>query len=519
MNITSEKILILDFGSQFAQLIARRVREQNVYCEIVPGNIPAEKVREKAPLGLILTGASYSMFEDDAPSCDPGLFELGIPVLALCYGMHQMATCFGGKVTATCKCNAAAYEYGPATLKLAADSPLWKGVAADASVWLKCSDTVTELPKDFQIIGSTENCPIAAMAHTSKPLFGIQFHPEAGQSPDGKQLITNFLLDVCKCNGTWTVEKFAENAIEQIRQQVGDGRVVCGLSGGVDSSVVAALIYKAIGDRLSCIFVNTGLMRKGEPESVTDVFSNHFKTDLHVIDAQSLFLVELAGVEDPQQKRKIIGKLFIDVFADEAKKIGDAQFLAQGTIYPDIIESGVASCKAAVIKHHHNVGGLPDDLKFELVEPLKELFKDEVRRLGAYLGLPEEMVQRQPFPGPGLGVRCLGELTKRKLDVLREADAIVREELKKAGLAHTTAQTFAVLLPVKSVGVMNGQRTYENAVAIRSVDTIDFMTADWSRLPYDLLARMSNRIINEVNGVNRVVYDISSKPPATIEWE
>ena len=514
MNITNEKILILDFGSQYVQLIARRVREQNVYCEIVPCDISADKVREIAPLGLILTGGPSSVYEDGAPQCDPRIFELGIPVLGICYGMHQMTHHLGGKVQPVLS-----REYGKAVMRTKMASPLWYGVSLESQVWMSHGDQTAALPEGFVALATTDTCEYAAIGHRTKHFYGVQFHPEVTHSVEGKQILANFLNSVCGCTGTWTMEDFARNAIENIRKQVGDGRVICGLSGGVDSSVVAALIYAAIGDRLSCIFVDQGLMRKNEAASVIDVFSRHFKTDLHAIDAEELFLTKLAGVTEPQEKRKIIGHTFIDCFAEEAKKIGNAKFLAQGTIYPDIIESGVPSCKAATIKLHHKVGGLPEDLDFELVEPLRELFKDEVRRLGQQLGLPEEMVWRQPFPGPGLGVRCLGELTKEKLDTLREADAIVREELKEAGLQRSAAQTFAVLLPVKSVGVMGDARTYENAVAIRSVDTEDFMTADWTRLPYDLLAKMSTRIINEVQGVNRVVYDISSKPPATIEWE
>lgn len=418
MNITHEKILIVDFGSKNAQLIAKRVRQQNVFCEMVGSGLSADAIQAMAPCGLIFTDNPMGQ------ACDPAVRTLGLPIL--------------------------------------------------------------------------ENVDL---------------------SDDSNVALKQFLTTDCGCSGSWTMEKFAELSIEQIRQQVGGGRVVCGLSGGVDSSVVAALIYKAIGDRLSCIFVDTGLMRKNEPEGVVETFSRQFKTDLHAINAEDLFLSKLANVDDPQEKRKIIGHTFIDCFADEAKKLGDAQFLAQGTIYPDIIESGIPGCKANIIKHHHNVGGLPEDLKFELVEPLKNLFKDEVRQLGTVLGLPEEMVWRHPFPGPGLGVRCLGALTKRKLDTLREADAIVREELQNAGWYRKTSQTFAVLLPVNSVGVKEGQRTYENAIAIRSVNTIDFMTAQWTRLPYDVLEKMSDRIIEEVEGVNRVVYDISKKPSATIEWE
>ncbi|MDO4573894.1 MAG: glutamine-hydrolyzing GMP synthase [Planctomycetia bacterium] len=418
MSITREKILVVDFGSKSAQLYARRIREQQVFCQMVGHEVTPRQIQDMAPVGLVFTDNPLGN------RLDPAVLALGLPTL--------------------------------------------EGMTLDE---------------------------------------------------DGNRKLSAFLKETCGCQCDWTMEKFAEYAIEEVRQQVGEGRVVCGLSGGVDSSVVAALIYKAIGNRLSCIFVDTGLMRKGEPESVTETFSKQFQTDLHAINAESLFLSRLAGVTDPQQKRKIIGATFIDCFAEEAKKLGDAPFLAQGTIYPDIIESGIPGCNAKVIKHHHNVGGLPDDLKFDLVEPLKDLFKDEVRQLGLTLGLPAEIVWRQPFPGPGLGVRCLGELTKAKLDLLREADAIVREELAKSEFAKTASQTFAVLLPVQSVGVRNGERTYENAIAIRSVQTTDFMTANWTRFPYDVLETMADRILSEVPGVNRVVYDISKKPSATIEWE
>ena len=514
-TITSEKILVLDFGSQYAQLIARRVREQNVYCEIVRHDISAERLRELAPMGIILSGGPSSVYEENAPQCDPGLFHLGIPALGICYGIHQMTAHLGGKVIGV-----PTREYGHAVMTQTQASPLWEGVSASTRVWMSHGDQIGQLPDGFEVIGRTDTCDCAAIGHKTLPLFGLQFHPEVTHSDEGAQMLKNFLVKICRCTGTWRLEDFERITIEKVREIVGRDRVICGLSGGVDSSVVAALLYKAIGDQLSCILVDNGLLRKNEAQSVIDVFSGHFHTDLHVVNGQKLFLSQLAGITEPQEKRRRIGKAFIDCFAAEAKKIENAKFLAQGTLYPDVIESGGApDGPAATIKLHHNVGGLPKDLNFELIEPLRDLFKDEVRRLGLQLGLPETMVWRHPFPGPGLAVRCLGEVTEEKLSVLREADAIVLEELRNADLYRKTSQTFAVLLPVQSVGVMGDARTYENALAIRSVDTNDFMTADWSRLPYDVLARMSTRIINEIKGINRVVYDISSKPPATIEWE
>lgn len=515
-SVAGERVLVLDFGSQYAQLIARRVREQNVYCEIVRHDITPERVREHAPKGLILSGGPSSVYQPNAPRCDPRLFELGLPILGICYGMQLVCDALGGKVDST-----PAREYGRAKLHLTQpNDPLFTGLPDETQVWMSHGDQVTRVSEDFVPLARTETCPIAAVRHRTMPVFGLQFHPEVTHTPLGSTILRNFLFEVCGCQGRWKLGDFAKETIERIRERVGNERVICGLSGGVDSSVTAALLYKAIGPQLSCILVDNGLLRKDEQRSVVAEFTHHFKTDLHVVDAEEQFLAALAGVTDPQEKRRRIGHVFIECFKAEARKIQGAKYLAQGTLYPDVIESGAAADgPAATIKLHHNVGGLPEELGFDLIEPLRDLFKDEVRRLGEELGLPDDYVWRHPFPGPGLAVRCLGEVTPARLSVLREADAIVVEEIKVAGLYRQTAQAFAVLLPVQSVGVMGDARTYENVIAVRCVDTDDFMTADWSRLPYEVLARISTRIINEVHGVNRVVYDISSKPPATIEWE
>ncbi|MBA4190386.1 MAG: GMP synthase (glutamine-hydrolyzing) [Planctomycetaceae bacterium] len=514
--MTNELVLIFDFGSQFGQLIARRVREQNVFCQIVRHDLSAERVKALNPKGIILSGGPSSVYEPGAPHCDPKIFDLGIPVLGICYGMQLACHALGGKVGG----GAHTREYGRATLNVTDANTLFRAYPAESTVWMSHGDQVQDTTGEFVALASTDTCPNAAVKHRTRPIFGLQFHPEVAHTPHGGQILANFLRDVCGCSGQWKMAEFIDRTIEDIRAKVGKNRVICGLSGGVDSSVCAAILLKAIGPQVACIYVDNGLMREGETEVVRHTFRDWFKADLHVVDARDRFLSELAGVTDPQAKRKAIGKVFIDVFKHEAKSIKDAKFLAQGTLYPDVIESGGSiDGPAATIKLHHNVGGLPAELGFDLIEPLRDLFKDEVRRLGLDLGLPEKVVWRHPFPGPGLAVRCLGEVTEAKLVTLRKADTIFLEELHKSGWYRKTSQAFAVLLPVQSVGVMGDGRTYENAICLRCVQTDDFMTADWSRLPEDLLARVATAIINKVKGINRVVYDISSKPPATIEWE
>jgi len=516
MSSHSEKIIILDFGSQTTQLIARRIREQKVYSEIHPYTLSLDKLKAMRPSGVILSGGPASVYDTDAPISDPGVFELGIPVLGICYGAQLMTQQLGGRVE-----KAEKREFGKAELTVEYTAGLFSGLEttpARHQVWMSHGDRIEELAPGFQITASSDHSPMAAIRHQDKPFVGVQFHPEVAHTLIGNDILRNFIFDLCGCHPEWTMHSFIESTVAAIKEKVGDGKVLCALSGGVDSSVTAALVHRAIGDQLTCIYVNNGLMRTGESESVLSFFCQ--KTDLRVldIDATTYFLNELAGVSDPEEKRRRIGYGFIKIFEEEANKLGEVKFLAQGTLYPDVIESVVFRGKAP-IKSHHNVGGLPERMQLELIEPLRELFKDEVRELGLELGMPEEAIFRQPFPGPGLGIRIMGEVTAERLNILRKSDVIVLEEMKNSGWYRKVWQSFAVLLPIQTVGVMGDGRTYEHVIAIRSVDSRDAMTADWSQLPYDLLGRISNRIINEVRGVNRVVYDISSKPPATIEWE
>ena len=511
----NEKVLILDFGSQYAQLIARRVRENNVFSEIVSHKITTEQIQKIKPMGIILSGGPASVYVKNAPRCSEDIVNLGIPILGICYGMQLGCQMLGATVQPT-----TTREYGRTICKVNGKSKLLKSLGEEIAVWMSHGDQVVELPVEFESLAFTKNCPFAAVKHKTKPFYGVQFHPEVTHTPQGSQIIRNFLYEICGCTGDWKMHSYIEKSVNDIRNQVGVGRVVCGLSGGVDSAVTAALIHKAIGNHLSCIFVDNGLLRNYEADEVIKTFKENFTVDLHAIDARDRFLGKLRGVTDPEKKRKIIGHEFIEIFKEEAKKISQAKFLAQGTLYPDVIESIPAHGGPTVtIKSHHNVGGLPAELGFELVEPLRFLFKDEVRKIGEELGLPDELVWRHPFPGPGLAIRIIGEVTKLRLEILRNADKIVIEEIRKAGLYRSIAQCFAVLLPLSTVGVMGDERSYENVIAIRAVETTDFMTADWSRIPNDVLGIISNRIINEVKGVNRVVYDISTKPPSTIEWE
>jgi len=510
-----DSILILDFGSQVTQLIARRVRELQVYCEIHPFSLQADEIRGLAPRGIILSGGPRSVYDDGAPAVDAELLELGIPILGICYGMQTIAKLLGGDVE-----NSPAREFGHAVVEVDTASLLFTGLERRQKVWMSHGDSVTALPHGFEAVASTPSCPNAAMADGGRAIYGVQFHPEVVHTDNGTAMLRNFVGEICGCRSYWTMAGFIEESVEAIRRQVRGGRVVLGLSGGVDSSVTAALLDRAIGDRLLCIFVDNGLLRLREADQVMRNFAQRMKLNIVRVEAAKRFLARLAGVSDPERKRRIIGEEFIEIFTEEAAKLGeDVGFLAQGTLYPDVIESIAVHGPSDVIKSHHNVGGLPERMKLELVEPLRFLFKDEVRALGLELGLPEDLVYRQPFPGPGLAVRILGEVTKERLDVLRQADHIIVSEIKAAGLYRELWQSFGVLLPVRSVGVMGDERTYESTLALRAVESRDAMTADWAQLPYELLRTISNRVINEVRGINRVVYDISSKPPSTIEWE
>ncbi|AZK44807.1 glutamine-hydrolyzing GMP synthase [Paenibacillus lentus] len=512
MNKPNELIVVLDFGGQYNQLIARRIRDLGVYSELLPYNTSAERLRELAPKGIVFSGGPSSVYAENAPQIDTAIYDLGVPIFGICYGMQLMAHQLGGKVE-----RAEKREYGKADVNFTEHSELTKGLESKQTVWMSHGDHVVELPEGFVVDASTEHAPIAGFANKERRLYGVQFHPEVRHSANGNEMIRNFLYEICGCEGNWSMETFIEDAIRDIRTQVGDKKVLCALSGGVDSSVVAMLIHKAVGDQLTCMFIDHGLLRKGEAESVMETFVGKFDMKVVKIDARERFLSKLAGVDDPEQKRKIIGNEFIYVFEEESKQFDDFAFLAQGTLYTDIVESGTAT--AQTIKSHHNVGGLPEDMKFELVEPLKALFKDEVRKVGEECGLPSEIVWRQPFPGPGLAIRVLGEVTEDKLKIVRDSDYILREEIAKAGLDREIWQYFTALPNMKSVGVMGDARTYSYTVGIRAVTSIDGMTADWARIPWDILEKISVRIVNEVDNVNRVVYDITSKPPATIEWE
>jgi GMP synthase (glutamine-hydrolysing) len=512
----AEIVLILDYGAQYSQLIARRVRELGVYSELQPFHLSVEAIRNMRPRGIILSGSPFSTYEPGAPLSSPEIFALGIPVLGICYGLQLMGRQLGGEVD-----GAARREYGEAELIVDDAADLFAGIARGTGlrVWMSHGDHLTRIPEGFEAIAHSANAPVCAIRDGRRRLYGVQFHPEVAHTPRGGEILRNFLYTICGCRGGWSAASFIESSIGQIRDSVGEGRVLCALSGGVDSAVAAVLLHRAIGDRLFCIHINNGLMRKGESEQVVETFRSRFPINLRYVDATSLFLEALKGEADPEKKRKTIGRLFIEVFEREAEAIGRVDYLAQGTLYPDVIESTSFRGPSATIKSHHNVGGLPERMNLKLVEPFRELFKDEVRRVGSELGLPDEVIWRHPFPGPGLAVRVLGEITQERLDRLREADAIFVEEIKRSGLYRDIWQGFVVLLPVRSVGVMGDGRTYDETAAIRAVASVDGMTADWFRLPHEVLARISSRITNEVRGINRVVYDVSSKPPATIEWE
>jgi GMP synthase (glutamine-hydrolysing) len=512
----SDRILILDFGSQYTQLIARRIREQHVYCEIHPPPVGLEEVRSWNPAGIILSGGPSSVLDIGAPDVDPGIVDLGVPVLGICYGLQLLAHRLGGLVE-----KADDHEYGRALLKIERKDPFFANLpgGAERVVWMSHGDRVLRLPEGFEVLGTSQHSPFAAIRHGERPVWGVQFHPEVAHTESGARMLANFVHDICGCGKSWAMEAFIEQTVKEVREQVGGARVMCGLSGGVDSSVAAALVHRAIGDQLTCIFVDNGLLRQGEREEVKRFFDERRHFNLVIVRAEDRFLKALAGVVDPERKRRIIGHVFIEIFEEEAQRLGHVDYLVQGTLYPDVIESVSVKGPSATIKTHHNVGGLPERMRLRLVEPLRELFKDEVREVGRRLGLPEHLIGRHPFPGPGLAVRIMGDVTVDRLDCLRRADRIVVEEIRKAALYDELWQAFAVFLPVQSVGVMGDERTYDNAIAVRCVSSVDAMTADWTPLPPEVLSRISSRIINEVKGINRVVYDISSKPPATIEWE
>lgn len=506
-----ELILVVDFGGQYNQLIARRVRENNVYCEIIPYTYTAEKIKEKNPMGIIFTGGPNSVYGEGAPRIDEKIFELNIPILGICYGDQLMAHTLGGEVS-----TAEIREYGKTELELDTTSPLFEGIE-ETQCWMSHTDYIAKAPADFKIIAKTSQCPVAAMANEERRFYGVQFHPEVEHTLFGRKMLHNFLFNICKVKGDWSMSSFAQAKIKEIKELVGDKKVLCALSGGVDSSVAAVLVHKAIGKNLTCVFVDHGLLRKDEGDQVEEIFRGQFDMNLIRVNAQERFLGKLKGVSDPEKKRKIIGEEFIRVFEEESNKLGQIDYLVQGTIYPDIVESGTDT--SATIKSHHNVGGLPEDIEFELIEPLNELFKDEVRAVGEEIGIPHHLVWRQPFPGPGLAIRVLGEITDEKLHIVREADAIFREEIATAGLESQIWQYFACLPNIQSVGVMGDERTYSHAVGLRAVTSSDGMTSDWARIPYEVLDQISRRIVNEVEGVNRIIYDITSKPPSTIEWE